>query len=73
MATSLGETLPGLGQHVASRGPLLEYVVLATSVSTVLGVVVLPRLLSRQQSGTPGPACPPPPPCVAYCLCGKSA
>jgi hypothetical protein len=67
MATSLGELLGGVGEHVTRLGSTVEYVAIASSVSLVVGGVILPKLLNRGSQPPPPPACPP---CACFCACG---
>lgn len=69
MATSLGEGLSGLGGQILAREPMVEYVAIASTVSLILGGVVLPRLIGRPSGSTSCPPCPDPPPCA--CLCAS--
>lgn len=72
MATSLGDGLAGLWDHVAHLGPTVEYVAIASTTSLVLGGVVLPRLLSRGSQAPACPPCPPIPPCQCFCAFGPA-
>lgn len=68
MATSLGQGLGGLGGQILAREPMIEYVAIASTVSLVLGGIVLPRLIGRPGSSS-CPPCQPCPPCA--CLCAS--
>lgn len=64
MATSLGEGIEGIAQGIRARAGIVEYVTIASTVSLVVGGVILPKLINPH-----GPSCPPPPPCDCYCAC----
>jgi hypothetical protein len=68
MATSLGEGLRGIGGQILAREPMVEYVAIASTVSLILGGVVLPRLIHPTSAGS-CPPCPDCPPCA--CLCAS--